>query len=60
MAYQRRLFTDMRSESISILNPCQVVTKIIYMTRTGHGFRLPPEIPADRRRFPAANEIREL
>ena len=27
---------------------------------TGHGFRLPPEIAADRRGFPAANETRDL
>ena len=27
---------------------------------TGHGFRLPPEIAAGRRGYPAANEIRDL
>ena len=27
---------------------------------TGHRFRFPPEIPADRRRFPPANAIRDL
>ena len=27
---------------------------------TGHGFRLPPEIAADRRGFLAANETRDL
>ena len=27
---------------------------------TGHAFRLPAEIAADQRRFPAANEMRPL
>ena len=30
------------------------------LSYTGHEFRLPPEIPADRRRFPPANDIRDL
>ena len=30
------------------------------MVSTGHGLRLPAEIAAGRRGFPAANEIRDL